>query len=102
GIVQSIIETRDRARSVTKGRMRRDVLDALAVDIDLAAVAQAFQIFRAGEGPAGGRDGVLAFGPVHRGSPCCSLSLFAALASRGTIPRAGGAHHPLANEDWFG
>src|SRR5262249_10310774 len=30
-------------------RMRRDVLDALAVDVDLTAIAQRFQKFRAGE-----------------------------------------------------
>ena len=51
GIVQRVIEPRDGARGVAERRMRGDVLDPLAVDIDLAAVAQAFQIFRAGERP---------------------------------------------------
>ena len=41
----------DRARGVAERRMRGDVVDALAVDVDLAAVAQAFEIFLAGERP---------------------------------------------------
>jgi hypothetical protein len=51
-IVQSIIETGNRARAVAKRRMRGDVLDALAVDIDLAAIAQAFKVLGAREGRA--------------------------------------------------
>ena len=43
GIVQRVVEARDHARGVAEGRMRRDVLDAFAVDVDLAAVAQRFQ-----------------------------------------------------------
>ena len=35
--------------------MAGDVLDPLAVDIDLAAVAQAFKVFLAGERPRRGR-----------------------------------------------
>ena len=43
GVVQRIVEPRDHARGVAEGRMRGDVLDALAVDVDLAAVAQRLQ-----------------------------------------------------------
>jgi len=46
--------------------MGGDVLDAFAVNINLAAVAQAFQIFGAGERPAFGLDGVFRF---HAASP---------------------------------
>ena len=51
GIVQRIVEPRDGARGIAERRMRGDVLDPLAVDIDFAAVAQAFEIFLAGERP---------------------------------------------------
>jgi hypothetical protein len=47
--------------------MRGDVLDAFAVDIDFAAVAQAFKVFRAGKRPPFGANGVFAFDPIHRG-----------------------------------
>ena len=50
-VVQRVIEPRDGARGIAEGRMGGDVLDPLAVDIDLAAVAQAFEIFRPGERP---------------------------------------------------
>src|SRR5262245_56303479 len=50
--------------------MRRDVLDALAVDIDLAAVAQAFEVLPAGERPPFFRDGVFAFDSIHEGVLC--------------------------------
>ena len=43
GIVQRIVKPRDRARGVAERRMRGDVVDALAVDVDLAPVAQAFR-----------------------------------------------------------
>ena len=43
GIVQRVVEARDHARGVAEGWMRRDVLDALAVDVDLAVVAQQLQ-----------------------------------------------------------
>jgi hypothetical protein len=38
GIVQGIIEARERARRIAERRVRRDVLDPLAVDIDLTVV----------------------------------------------------------------
>jgi len=49
--VQRVVEQRDRGRGIAKRRVRGDVLDPLAVDVDFAAVAQRFQIFGAGEGP---------------------------------------------------
>ena len=60
-VVQRVVEPRDRARGVAERRMRGDVLDPLAVDLDLAAVAQAFEIFRAGERPALRGDHVFVF-----------------------------------------
>src|SRR5262245_54577400 len=44
-------DTGPRARGVAKRRMRRDVLDPLAVAIDLAAITQAFKVLRARERP---------------------------------------------------
>ena len=64
-VVQRIVEPRDRARGVAESRMRGDVLDPLAIDVDLAAVAQAFEVFRARERPPFGADRVFAFDPVH-------------------------------------
>ena len=55
GVVQRIVEPRDHARGVAEGRMRGDVLDALAVDVDLATVAQGVRDIRrrsAGTPPA--------------------------------------------------
>ena len=69
GIVQRIVEPRDRARRVAERRMRGDVVDALAVDIDLASVAQAFEVFRAGERAALAGDHVLGLHPAHVRSP---------------------------------
>ena len=40
GVVQRIVEARDHACGVAEGRVRGDVLDALAVDVDFAPVAQ--------------------------------------------------------------
>ncbi len=65
--MQRVVEPRDRARGIAERRMGGDVLDALAIDIDLAPVAQAFEIFRAGERPAFLGDGVFGSGPVHAG-----------------------------------
>src|SRR5579871_2648783 len=50
-VMQCIVEPRDRARRVAEGRVGGDVLDPLAIDIDLAALAQALEIFRSREGP---------------------------------------------------
>ena len=53
--MQRVIEPRDRADRIAERRVRGDVSDALAVEIDLAAVAKAFHILRAGERAALGR-----------------------------------------------
>src|SRR5580693_7916546 len=47
-VVQRVVEQRHRARRVAERRMLGDVLDPLAIDVDLAAVAQRFQELRAG------------------------------------------------------
>ena len=47
GIVQRIVEARHHARGVAERRVRGHVLDALAVDVDLAPVAQGVQELRA-------------------------------------------------------
>ena len=65
GIVQRVVEPRDRARGIAERRMRGDVLDPLAVDIDLAPVAQACEIFRAGERPPRRSDCVLGLHAAH-------------------------------------
>src|SRR6516165_5528416 len=72
GVVERVVKPRDRTRGVAKGRMRGDIGDTLAINIDFAAVAQALEIFGTGERPALGADGILAFDPFHEG-----LSLFA-------------------------
>src|SRR6516162_8434877 len=59
-VVQRVVKARDGTRRVAERRMRGNVLDALAVDIDFAAVAQAFKVFGAGEWPAFGAYGVFA------------------------------------------
>ncbi len=46
-VVQRVVEPGDHPRGVAKRRMGGDVLDALAVDIDFAPVAQLFKIFGA-------------------------------------------------------
>src|SRR6184192_2214568 len=50
-IVKRVIEPCQHPGRIAKGRMRRDVLDALAVDPDLAAVTEAFQELLAGQRP---------------------------------------------------
>ena len=50
-IVERVIEPCQHPGRIAKGRMRRDVLDALAVDPDLAAVTEAFQELLAGQRP---------------------------------------------------
>ena len=47
-VVQRVVEARDHPCGVAKSRMRRDVPDALAVDIDFAPIAQLLEIFLAG------------------------------------------------------
>src|SRR5262249_18402676 len=48
--------------------MRRHVVDALTIHVDLATVAEAFEILLAREWPPFFRHGLLAFEPVHEGS----------------------------------
>src|SRR5262245_42436485 len=43
GVVQRVVEPRDHACGVAKGGMCGDVLDALAIDVDRAPVAQRIQ-----------------------------------------------------------
>src|SRR6185312_13025832 len=50
-VVQRIVKPRQRPHRIAEGGMRRDVRDALAVDIDVAPVAQTLTIFRAGIWP---------------------------------------------------
>ena len=66
-VVQRVVKPGNRARGVTERRMRGDILDTLAINVDFAAVAQAFEIFRPGERPALLGDGILGFRPIHRG-----------------------------------
>ena len=47
-VMQGVEQARHHPRGVAEGRMGRDVLDAFAIDEDLAAVAQRFDILRAG------------------------------------------------------
>src|ERR1041384_5278965 len=66
--MERVVKPRDRPRCIAKGRVRGDVGNALAINVDFAAIAQALEIFGAGERAALGADGVLAFHPVHEGS----------------------------------
>ena len=82
GVVQRVVEARDHPGGVAEGRVRGDVLDALAVDVDLAAVLQRFQVFLAGlrlgdghlaDGLGLGGEGrflLLQRGSIHGISPC--------------------------------
>jgi hypothetical protein len=45
-IMQRIVQAHDGAGSVTEGGVRRHILHAFAIDVDLACVAQAFEILR--------------------------------------------------------
>src|SRR5262249_18544453 len=66
GVVERVIELRDGARSVTERRMGGDVGNALAIDVNLATVPQAFEVFLASERPVGGADVILGPGPTCR------------------------------------
>ena len=57
--MQRVIEPRDRADRIAERRVRGDVGDALAVEIHVAAVTQAFHILRAGERAASVGDEIL-------------------------------------------
>jgi hypothetical protein len=55
GIVQGVVEACNHPNRVSECRMRRDVLYALAVDPDLAAVPQAFEVLGSSERTGPGR-----------------------------------------------
>src|SRR6266566_2014455 len=42
--VKGIVQPRNHARRIAKGRMGGDIFDALAIDPDFTAVAQAFEV----------------------------------------------------------
>ena len=67
-VMHRVVEPRDRAHRIAECRMRRHVVDFLAVDVDLAAVAQAVDVLLAGEGLRRA-DHVFWFLPVHAPSP---------------------------------
>src|SRR6202035_470493 len=73
-LMQRIVEPGDHPRGVAEAGMRGDVLDALAIDPDFAAVIEAVEVFLAGVGQQR-RIGALGLG--HRRS-----SLWAGLVSR--------------------
>ena len=92
-VVQRVVEPRDRARGVAKRGMRGHVLDALAVDIDLSAVAQAGEIFRARERPPLRADRVLGLRGTHGEQAPCNIA--AARHSPGQVSmRRPGWHSP--------
>ena len=70
-VVQRVVEARDHPHGVAEGRMRRDVLDALAVDPDLAAVAQAFEVLRARQRTNARRCRSIGGVDGHADSPLC-------------------------------
>src|SRR6185369_10455422 len=49
GIVQRVVQPRDHAHRIPERRMRRHILDALAVNPDLPTVTNALDVFSAGE-----------------------------------------------------
>jgi hypothetical protein len=53
GIVQLVVHAGDHARGVAKRRMRRHVVDALAIGPDLATVADRLQVLVTREGAHG-------------------------------------------------
>ena len=83
-VVQRVEQPRRHARRVAERGMRRDVFDALAVDVDLAAVAQRLQVFRAVlRAIAAHCADVLALrGVALARRPCCHESLLLLLSYR--------------------
>ena len=49
GIVQRVIEQGDGGNRIAEGRMRRDIFDPVAVDVDFAPVAQGLEELSPGE-----------------------------------------------------
>ena len=50
-VMKRVIEARDHSSGIPEGGVGRDVLDALAVDIDFAAVSELFEVFGPRHGP---------------------------------------------------
>src|SRR4029077_3917386 len=94
GIVQRVIEARDRARGVAEGGVRCDIVDALAVDVDFAPVAQAGEVFRAGERPPARADGVLGLDAAHGTAPRTRDTGSKALADAGVNARVSRSAGP--------
>jgi hypothetical protein len=63
-IVERVVEPGDASRRIAERRMDGDVLNPLAIDVDLAAVLQAFQVLPAGKGPRRTND-ILWLLPFH-------------------------------------
>ena len=66
-VVQRIVKPGHHARGVAEGRVRRDVLHALAVDVNRAVVAERLDIFRAGLRRVGAHRAVRLFGFCRAG-----------------------------------
>src|SRR5262249_25119725 len=69
GVVQSIVQPGDHARSVAEGRVGGYIFDPFAVDPDLAPVTQALQVFASREGAAGNMGRCRSF-CRHGWAPC--------------------------------
>ena len=99
-VVQRVVKPRDRAHRVAERRMRRHIVDLLAVDVDLAAVAQAVDILRPGERPRR-TDYVFWFLPLHSWLSSCHFNRstlpLSAMPEKGSTPRSRGLVSP---EDW--
>ena len=87
-IMQRIVQPGDRADGIAESRMGGDVGDTLAIDIDLASVAQALDVFRPGVGPALVGDDVFR---THAVSPWFVQASIAEHAIKAPIPHEGSA-----------
>ena len=91
GVVQRIVELGDRDGGVAEGRVLGDILDALAVDIDLAAVAQRLEVLGARERALLALDEQL--GSFWHGSPSgCTACGLAAIIARARQDRSRNDH----------
>ena len=52
-VVQGIVQAGDHPGRIAERRVRRDICDALTVEPDFAPIAQALQVFLAGQGRVG-------------------------------------------------
>ena len=102
GVVQRVVEARDHARGVAEGRMRGDVLDALAVDVDLAIVAQRVQDTQ--RRSCGGGDADLAggLGVLRRKNfPIVGTALHGAPSMSSAYPSAANIRPPAIAVSFF-